>query len=183
VPRGAARRGVTEPAGESSVIRRDERDDETDVGMSLKHIGTLALLATASGCGILDPDDGARSDLEVNRERWESVRPQSYSMVLRRLCFCIEAAIGPVRISVVGTTATQRVYVDSGEPVPGDLAPHFPTVDGLFDVIKDAMDRDVHQLRVTYDGDTGIPVDIWIDYEANAVDEELGYQVTLPLGE
>jgi hypothetical protein len=73
--------------------------------------------------------------------------------------------------------------VDSGEPVPGDLAPHFPTVDGLFDVIKDAMDRDVHQLRVTYDGDTGIPVDIWIDYEANAVDEELGYQVTLPLGE
>jgi hypothetical protein len=150
--------------------------------MGLKRIGTLTLLGTATACGILDPDDGARSDLEVARERWEQVRPQSYSMVLTRMCFCAPEGIGPVRIQVVGTTATERVYVDSGEPVPENLAPHFPTVDGLFDVLLDAMARDAHQIQVTYDGDTGIPADLWIDYEANVADEELGYQVTLPLG-
>lgn len=151
--------------------------------MGARRIGTLAFLVTAAGCGILEPDGEARSDLEVNRARWEEVRPQSYSMVLTRLCFCAPVGIGPVRIQVVGTTAVERVYVDSGEPVSESLAPHFPTVDGLFDVLEDALDRDAHQIRVTYDEDTGIPVDLWIDYEANVADEELGYQVALPLGE
>lgn len=152
--------------------------------MRLRHTAVLALVLAGGGCDILDPNDnGPLTDLEVNRQRWEQVRPESYSMVLQRLCFCTEAGLGPVRIQVVGTTATERVYVDSGDPVPETLAPFFPTVDGLFDVLVDAMDRDAHQIQVTYDGDTGIPVDIWIDYQANVADEEQGYQVTLPLGE
>ena len=152
--------------------------------MRLRYLSAIALLASATGCGVLDPnDDGPRSDLELNRQRWEQVRPASYTMVLRRLCFCAPSGIGPVRVQVVGTTATERVYVDSGEPVSAGLAPYFPTVDGLFDVLVDAMDQDAHQIQVTYDGDTGIPVDIWIDYQANLADEEQGYEVTLPLGE
>jgi len=156
--------------------------------MRLRHTAIFTLLAAAWGCGslgidtLLGPESEGRSRLEVNRERWQQVRPASYSMVLKRLCFCTELGIGPVRIDVVGTTATRRVYVESGEPVSADLAPYFPTVDGLFDVLVDAMNHGAHQIEVTYDGETGIPVDIWIDYDAGLADEEQGYQVTLPLG-
>ena len=53
--------------------------------------------------------------------------------------------------------------------------------DDLFDVLMDAFDRDAHEVRVTYDEATGIPADIWIDYEENTADEELGFAVTVPI--
>lgn len=46
---------------------------------------------------------------------------------------------------------------------------------------EDVIDRDAHELRVTYDQSTGIPVDIWIDYDEHIADEEQGYSVTLPI--
>lgn len=140
---------------------------------------TLTLTLAVAGCGILDPDGGVRGELEENRDLWESTRPAAYDMVVERLCFCTDQARGPVRVTVQGTTATERVYTGSGEPVSSDLASLFPTVIGLFDVIEDAIDRDAHELRVTYDQSTGIPVDIWIDYDEHIADEEQGYSVTL----
>ncbi len=142
---------------------------------------TLTLTSAVAGCGILDPDGGARDELEDNRDRWESTRPASYAMVVERLCFCGEEARGPVRVTVQGSTPTERVYTGTGEPVSPEFAGLFPTIDGLFDVIEDALDRDAHEVRVTYDLTTGIPADIWIDYDDHIADEETGFSVTLPI--
>ena len=149
--------------------------------MSYRRYLLFALALTAAGCGILDPDGGAQGELEDNRERWESVRPVAYAVVIERICFCGEEARGPVRVLVQGTIPTERVYTESGQAVSAELAPFFPTIDGLFDVLADAFDRDAHEVRVTYDGETGIPVDVWIDYEQYTADEELGFAVTVPI--
>lgn len=141
----------------------------------------LAVALTAAGCGILEPGGGLRGELDDNRERWESLRPASYAVVVERLCFCGVEARGPVRVLVQGTIPTERTYTDSGVVVSAELAPFFPTIDGLFDVLADALDRDAHEVSVTYDEETGIPVDVWIDYEENTADEELGFAVTLPI--
>jgi len=141
----------------------------------------FALALGAAGCGILDPAGGARGDLDDNRALWESTRPASYAMVVERLCFCGVEARGPVRLTVQGQAATGRVYVDDGAPVSSDFAQLFPTIDGLFDVIEDALDRDAHEIRVTYDAATGIPGDVWIDYSEQTADEEQGFSVTLPI--
>jgi hypothetical protein len=149
--------------------------------VALRNLLGGIVVAGITGCGILSPDGGVRSELEENRERWEGARPTSYSVTVERLCFCGPDWRGPVRIRVEGATAVERVYVDSGLPVGADAAPFFPTVDGLFQVILDALDRDAHEIRVSYDPGTGIPFDIWIDYEENTVDEELGFTVVLPI--
>lgn len=149
--------------------------------MSYRRVASLALVLASAGCGILHPDGSGPGDLEHNRERWEATRPSAYTMVIERHCFCPEPTRGPVRITVQATIPTSRVYTDSGEAVLAELAPVFPTIDGLFDVLRDAYDRDAHEVRVSYDEDTGIPFDIWIDYHEDAVDEELGFIVVLPL--
>lgn len=149
--------------------------------MRYRSVAWVVFLLAVAGCDILDPDHGPREELEENRARWEAARPPAYAMVLERLCFCPQETRGPVRITVQGTIPTARVYTDSGEAVPAELGPVFPTVDGLFDVLLDAYDRGAHEVRVTYDDDTGIPVDVWIDYHEDAIDEELGYQVTVPI--
>ncbi len=138
-------------------------------------------VASAAGCGVLGPDEEQRSELERAEDRWAAARPQAYRYAVRRLCFCGPDAIGPVRVSVVGSVATDRFYVGSGEPVPGDLASLFPSVDGLFDILRDAIGRDAHRIDVTYDPETGVPTDLRIDYRENVADEELGFTVVEPV--
>jgi hypothetical protein len=149
--------------------------------MSRTRAVSIALVLASAGCGILDPGESGREELEENRERWEAIRPVAYAMVIERRCFCPAPARGPVRVTVEATIPTGRVYADSGEVVPAELAPLFPTIDGLFDVLADAYARSAHEIRVSYDEGSGIPVDVWIDYQETMADEELGFSVLVPI--
>jgi hypothetical protein len=96
---------------------------------------------------------------------------------IERLCFCLDEWRGPTRITVVGVDPTERVYVDTGDPVPMQAEDAFPSVDGLFAIIEDALDKDAHSVEVIYDPSTGVPLEIRIDYIELAIDEELGFDV------
>ena len=137
----------------------------------------LLVLAPASGCGSPDPVDGLRSELEANWARWVAERPTQYAYTVERLCFCGPEARGPVVVSVEGATVTGRVYVSSSDPVPAALEGLYPSVDGLFEFVEDAMDRDAYRIEVTYDSSSGIPLDVWVDYQQNVADEEVGFAV------
>jgi len=49
------------------------------------------------------------------------------------------------------------------------------TIDSLFGIIAEAMDRDAADIQVHYDPQRRYPADVPIDYSANAIDEELGF--------
>ncbi len=117
-------------------------------------------------------------ELDRNKALWERVRPSKYVFDVERLCFCGVEARGPVRVEVSAGRVSVRTYVDSREPVPSTYESLFPSVDGLFELLVDAMERDAHQIEVTYDRETGVPIDLWIDYVENVADEELGFRVT-----
>ena len=136
------------------------------------------LCVVATGCGSFGLGGGAEGELEENRERWEALALTSYEYAVRRRCFCAPGAIGPARVRVENGVVTGRTYVDSGDPVPDGLDDAFPRVDGLFETLADAYERGAHSVEVTYDPDSGVPLDIYIDYEEFAVDEELGFTVT-----
>ena len=97
---------------------------------------------------------------------------------VERLCFCGAESRGPVRVRVQGMAVVERVYVDTGGPVPGTFAELFPTVDGLFALVRSAIEGGAYEVRVTYHAVLGVPIDVWIDYIENAVDDELGLTVT-----
>ena len=134
-----------------------------------------------AGCGILDIRDDARDQYEKALKRWEASGPNDYIATMERRCFCAAEARGPVRVTVSGTTVLSRVYEDTGEAVPSEFASLFPTVDGLFDIIDDALDRGAYDVQAFYDPLAGVPFSFYIDYDQNTVDEELGFQVDLPL--
>ncbi|MDH3269946.1 MAG: DUF6174 domain-containing protein [Gemmatimonadota bacterium] len=145
----------------------------------MRRIFTTAALAGSlglAGCGISGPGIDDLAELNRNRARWAQVRPAAYEYAVERLCFC--ALEGPVRMLVTGSQASGHRFVDSGDPVPVDQREWYPTVEGLFDVVADAFGRDAFEVDVTYDPDTGVPVEIFIDYEQNVADEELGFRVT-----
>ena len=141
-------------------------------------LARTAILVMLVACSDLGPGEGPLAQLEQNRERWQLLRPPSYQYGVERICFCGLESRGPVRVTVTGDDVTDRTYVDSGDPVPPLLADLFPTVDGLFDVLLDAIERDAHRIDVTYDPISGVPLDLWIDYQETLADEELGFSVT-----
>jgi len=137
-----------------------------------------AFLTTCDSLGL---GHGPRDELDRNRELWARVGPDAYEYGLERLCFCAPDSRGPVRVSVEAGVVVQRMYVESGDPVPGAYDDLFPRVSGLFDILEDALDRDAYRVDVTYDPETGVPIDFWIDYSENTADEELGFTVTEPV--
>jgi len=140
--------------------------------------GALALVWLLAGCSELGFGVRTLTDLERAQTKWERTRPESYVYAVQRLCFCPPDYIGPVRVRVEGAAVVERVYVDSGDPVPAAYADVFPTVDGLFAILAEAYADDADDVRVTYDPQTGVPVDFFIDDLETAADEELGMQVT-----
>ena len=87
--------------------------------------------------------------------------------------------MGPVRVRVENGVVTTRVFDNVSDSIPGEPGDAFPDVDGLFDVIAAAYDRNAHRVDVTFDPETGVPLDVYIDYNENILDEELGFQVRM----
>lgn len=96
---------------------------------------------------------------------------------LERVCFCLEVARGPVKVTGQDRVVEGRAYVSSGTAVDPELEELFPTVTGLFDLIEQAIEVAAFLIEVTYDPATGLPVDVFIDYDQQVVDAELGFSV------
>lgn len=135
------------------------------------------LLLLAAGCrspfgagGRLQHEANA---LRAARARWSASRPASYTYTFTPRCFCSSHA---VRVTLQNGTATSVVYADNGQPAAA-LDASRVTVDELLSTIESAIQHDAHSVRATYD-ERGVPVDAFIDYDANTADEEYGWTVS-----
>lgn len=142
----------------------------------LRTLALLALVTTAS-CSDQGPPAGIADEIEANFVLWEATRPASYRYTLERQCFCAVEWRGPVVVEVVGDSVVARRYADTGAPVTGDAASVFPSIEGLYEILEDAVDAGAHQIQVTWDSASGLPLGFWIDYDQALADEEQGYQI------
>ncbi len=134
------------------------------------------VLVPLVGCGDFGVEADRLREIDRNRDLWDTQGLLTYRYAVERLCFC--GLAGPVRVAVENDVATTRVFVLSGDTVPAEQAEWYPTVDGLFALLFDAARRNAHDIEVVYDPATGVPLDIFIDYQQNVADEELGFRVT-----
>ena len=139
-----------------------------------------ALAALLAGCSILGLDGlgEERDALRDARVRWGRADLDAYAFTLQRGCFCPMELIGPVRIVVRGDSVVSRTYSTDGTPVPAQWAPYFGTMEDVFEVIDDALERSADDLHVSYHRTLGYLVEADIDYIENAVDDELSLAVT-----
>jgi hypothetical protein len=150
--------------------------------MSMKQLLVVLVLTSGAACGDLGVDIRTLTELEKAEARWENGPFGSgvpYVYTVQRMCFCPIEWIGPVRV-VVGSGGVTRTYVDSGDPVTESVEDAFPTVEGLFDILREAYAEEADDVGVTYDATLGYPIEFGIDYDEMTADEELGMRVTDP---
>ena len=122
-------------------------------------------------CG--DSTGPAVERLQSRRATWEAQGLGDYSYDVRRVCFCPFRE--GVRLTVMGGALTGATDLETEEILEPDEVQWYRTIDGLFDLLEDAYDRDAHQVRVDFDDERGYPTEIFIDYSEMIADEELGF--------
>lgn len=85
-------------------------------------------------------------------------------------------------MTVRGGAVQSRRCVADGGPLGGrDVDPRFaesfPSVEVLFRVVEAAVGRHAARVEARYDPVRGYPTSLYIAYDTNVADEELGYQV------
>jgi len=138
---------------------------------------TLAGFTCSTSTGLDYQPDGLRSQIEWHRARWESRRFDDYAFQLKRICYCPPEYVGPVRVEVRTGQVARIVDPVTGERVDERLWHVFPTIDGLFTILLDAVDRRADRIEVEWAPSLGYPAEIRIDYRLEIADEEIGYEV------
>jgi hypothetical protein len=137
--------------------------------------GTLFLLL---GC-ILKDDRLAdvQSELDQNRKKWASAMASNYQFNFRWECYCSPEYVGPVNISVRENRIDGAAFVEDDVPVAVEGLERYRTIEGLFDLLQEGIDKDAHSISAEYHPELGYPVKASIDYEEYTIDEELGFGI------
>jgi hypothetical protein len=120
---------------------------------------------------------GQRDALDSARSTWESRGFSSYEFRVQRICFCAPPATAPLLVRVQDGRPVSVTNADTGAPVSPDTGMPL-TVDALFTVLDDAIDRDAARIDVQYDEALGYPLSMYIDYDERIADEEVTYQAS-----
>ena len=80
-----------------------------------------------------------------------------------------------VRVTVQGDRVVAREIDGTSTSIPSSMFYLYPTIDGLFSVVQEAIDTRAWSIDAAYDTRYGFPTDIWIDYDHRVADDEEGY--------
>ena len=135
---------------------------------SMRYIRLTAALLLAA-CGG-DSTTAPANHLGEQRALWASQGLTDYTFDVVRICYC--QFVADVRVTVKDGVITGVTELASEVARDPEL---FRTIDGLFDLVQDAYDRDAHEVQVEFDPSRGYPTRIWIDYVLMIADEEMGF--------
>jgi len=141
----------------------------------------LLMAALALGIGgcefVFDPDDSPARELARARNRWRREAPRDYSYDFEMYCFCGGDLTRTATVRVRNGAVYEVVYADNGRPVPPENRSAYRTIDGLFELIGDAINRDADHIDIEYDSRYGYPRSASIDYRFRWADDEVSFRV------
>ena len=145
-----------------------------------------ATLPVLLGCipigSVINPDDerelgDIQFELNLNRAKWTSAMVSDYQFNFRWICFCAMESMASVNITVRENRIDSAAFMEGGAPVAVGGLEGYRTIDGLFDLLQEGIDKNAHSISVDYHPELGYPIDVWIDYEEATADEELGFEI------
>ena len=144
--------------------------------MRLRTTLNTAVLAVGLAAAVPVFADAA---LDGARARWQSAALTSYEYGYQKYCDCHRENPPETVVTVSGGNVTGVRHRPAGTTteVPGKDFEYYWTVDGLFTLIASAQARGV-QVRAAYDADLGFPREIYIDYDAKLIGDELDIRLT-----
>lgn len=142
-----------------------------------KVVASAAALLASGVWGVAAAD----AELDSRRSAWQASGTQDYLYAYQKFCECHRDVPPETFVEVTdGTvTAVYHVHADSDRRVPareGSLDLYW-TIPDLFSLVAAAESRGV-PYRVEYADARGYPTRVYIDYDVEAVGEEIDIRLT-----
>ena len=143
----------------------------------MKKIILLLLAFILAACSF-----GSRSELDKNRQRWQSAGITHYRFTLFIGCFCPFSDQMPITVEVqngevISMKASDGTPIAATDPGYETFSRH-ATIDRIFSTLEAGLAGDADEVTVTYDPTYGFPSEINFDYIKNAMDDELSLSVS-----
>jgi hypothetical protein len=89
----------------------------------------------------------------------------------------VQDVVRLVEVTVMWGSVVSVVDAVTGKPLAAQAATRYRTIDGLFDFLRQAIDRPAESVRSTFDPKLGYPSAAYVDYVANMADEEMAFRI------
>jgi len=123
----------------------------------------------------------ADPELDAARARWQQAGLVSYEYGYNKYCDCHRENPPETVVTVQSGEVTgvrhRPVGTTTEVPAAEKNLGYYWTVDELFALVASALERGV-QVRVAYDAELGFPRQIYIDYDAKLIGDELDLRLT-----
>jgi hypothetical protein len=139
---------------------------------------TIRNTKTPTSVSITQPSNlgDVSQKLDAMQSQWQAQNLNNYRFQFQWECFCPAGYHQPVWVTVRQGEITSVEAVDNFEADLPDKD-KYRTINELFDLIRDGVEKDAHEIRVAYNASRGYPVSAYIDYEINIEDEEQGFDI------
>jgi hypothetical protein len=121
------------------------------------------------------------ADLAAGRSAWRAAKLGDYEYGYRKYCACHPDSPPETVVTVRGgeVVGVRHRPVDSANEVQAEARnlKYYWTIDELFELIESAQRRGA-RVRATFDPQRGFPTEIHIDYDENAIGDELDVVLT-----
>jgi len=140
----------------------------------------LLVLGFFSGCDSSPSKPNNVNTLQQTFDRyrslWIKADIHNYSFVMKRSCFCPMEE--NTQILVADDILIEAKYIPSNRLYNEEQLSYQKTINQYFDLIQEAIDKNVYKLTVEYNETYGYPEEIFIDIDKQIADEEIGYSIT-----
>jgi hypothetical protein len=123
----------------------------------------------------------ADADLDNGRALWQRAALTAYEYGYHKFCECHPDSPPETIVSVRNDHVIRVRHRPVGSTVEVPAADKnfefYWTIDGLFALVESAFERGA-QTRVKYDSTLGYPSEIYIDYDANMIGDEVDLRLT-----
>lgn len=136
----------------------------------------LAVLAVLAATATAAAQSG---NLAAARKTWRAAALTNYEYGYQKYCECHPDSPPETIVTVHDGQPVGVRHRPGGSTneVPGRNPEVYWTIDGLFDLIDSAQRRGA-TVRASYDAKLGFPTQVYIDYDANFIGDELDVRLT-----
>ena len=148
-------------------------------------MGGLLVLPMVASAACADPEPTASpsmlppatvaltvEDLERRKSIWEARTPRDYQIDYQNKTFLPPEQMKPVFITVRNGSIESVVYQSNGQPVQEGS---YPDVEGLFELVRDAIFWEYEEISVTFDPELGYPTSAWLSWDRRVADGGRGF--------
>ena len=149
--------------------------------MTLHRNGSRCALLAVAAALVAFAAAGQQRELAAGRSAWRSAALVDYEYGYRKFCECHPDSPPETVVTVRGGKVVgvrhRPVGFDNEVQAEQRNLQFYWTVDGLFDLIDAALARGAN-VRAAYDPMRGFPTEVYIDYDANFIGDELDVRLT-----